>query len=508
MSVLGYLCRSSSNRPRQVRHPHTQEIGWLTIGGPVFPSCRCHSMSPILVAVKVDANEADATTAAEIAARIERLPASSWHARLVSVVGIAHLLDAFDSLAIALVLPVLIEIWHFRPNQISFVLSVGYAGQMVGAITLSWLSERLGRLTVLRLALGITAVLSVATAFAGNDVTFLFVRALQGLGLGGEVPVAATLVNEMTPARFRGRVTSGLQTMFALGLLVASLVAIWLVPTFGWKSLFIIGALPAVLMCVIGFIVPESPRWLALYGRTRAASEAMDRIEAAVSKNGKRILPPIESIQPYSMRRGCRFMDLFRNGYAVRTACIWILMFCISTSGLALVTWLPTIYKTVYHVTLINTFLLSTLLGLAGLAGATTSVVLIDWIGRRCTFMTSLFGSAVPLAILGWTSATSLIMVVSLLTIGNYMIAIGFGSIHGYAVEIYPTRMRVLGAGTATSWLRIAQIVSPLVIGVLLGHVGVAAVFLFLAAMGIVGGLTVWLTAVETKGRKLEEISI
>jgi MFS transporter, putative metabolite:H+ symporter len=184
------------------------------------------------------------------------------------------------------------------------------------------------------------------------------------------------------------------------------------------------------------------------------------------------------------------------------------MMFCISTSGLALVTWLPTIYKTVYHVTLINTFLLSTLLGLAGLAGATTSVILIDWVGRRCTFMTSLFGSAVPLAILGWTGATSLIMAVILVTIGNYMIAIGFGSIHGYAVEIYPTRMRALGAGTATSWLRIAQVVSPLVIGVLLGHIGVAAVFLLLAGMGIVGGLTVWLTAVETKGRKLEEISI
>jgi MFS transporter, putative metabolite:H+ symporter len=465
-------------------------------------------VSRINVAAKATANEAHSVAAAEIAARIERLPFSSWHVRLVSVVGIAHFLDAFDSLAIALVLPVLIEIWHLSPSRIGFVLSTGYIGQMVGAIGLSWLSERFGRLRVLRLALGIMAIFSVATAFAGSYLTFLILRVVQGLGLGGEVPVAATLVNEMTPTRFRGRVTSGLQTMFAVGILVTSLVAIWLIPNFGWRSMFFVGALPAALICVIGWIVPESPRWLALQDRTHEASEAVNRIEVAVSKNGTRVLPTIAPIERYAMSRDCRFKDLFRDGYAIRTLCIWILMFCISASGNALITWLPTIYKTVYHVALTNTFLLSTVLGLAGLAGAATSVVLIDWIGRRDTFMTSLFGSALPLSILGWTHPTSLTAVVTLLTISNYLIAIGFGSVHAYAVEIYPTRMRALGAGTAIAWLRIAQIVSPLVVGALLSHVGVAAVFLFLAGMGIVGGLTVAVAAIETKGRKLEEISV
>jgi MFS transporter, putative metabolite:H+ symporter len=183
-------------------------------------------------------------------------------------------------------------------------------------------------------------------------------------------------------------------------------------------------------------------------------------------------------------------------------------MFCISASGNALITWLPTIYATAYHVTLASTFLLSTTIGVAALAGAATSILLIDRIGRRCTFMTALFGSAVPLAILGWVGAMPMIDVVWLLTVSNYLLAIGLGSVHGYATEIYPTQMRALGAGTAVAWLRIAQIVSPLLIGALVLHIGVTAVFLFLAAMGAVGGLTVAITAVETKGRKLEDISI
>lgn len=451
--------------------------------------------------------ETHAAAAAKITARIERLPFSTWHIRLVSVVGIAHLLDAFDSLAIALVMPVLIEIWHFTPGQIGLVISIGYVGQLGGAIGLSWLAERFGRLLVLRLALGIMAVLSIATAFAGNYMTFLVLRLFQGLGLGGEVPVGVTLVNELTPARFRGRVTSSLQSMFGAGILVTSIAAIWLIPRFGWQSMFFVGALPALLMCVIGWVVPESPRWLAFHGRVDAAAAAMDRVEAAVSKNGVRPLPALGPITLHPMLPRGRFADLFRNGYAVRTFCIWTIMFCISASGNALVTWLPTIYKTAYHVTLANTFLLSTILGVAGLSGAITSILAIDSIGRRRTFMTALFGSAVPLTILGLAGPLPMAAVVSLLTIGNYLIAIGLGSVHAYATEIYPTRMRALGAGTAMAWLRIAQIVSPLVIGTLLDRVGVAAVFLFLAVMGAVGGLTVAIAAVETKGRKLEDIS-
>jgi Major Facilitator Superfamily len=148
---------------------------------------------------------AGAPHAATIAARIERLPFSAWHIRLVSVVGLAHLLDAFDSLAIALVAPVLLEIWHLTAIQLGQVISVGYVGQLVGAIGLSWLAERFGRLRMLRLALGIMATLSVATAFAGNYMAFMVLRLIQGFGLGGEVPIAATLVNETTPGRFRGR---------------------------------------------------------------------------------------------------------------------------------------------------------------------------------------------------------------------------------------------------------------------------------------------------------------
>jgi putative MFS transporter len=230
-------------------------------------------------------------------------------------------------------------------------------------------------------------------------------------------------------------------------------------------------------------------------------------MEAAISKHGARPLPPLGPITLHPILPRGHLLDLFRDGYATRTICVWTIMFCISATGNTLITWLPTIYKTAYHVTLTNTYLLSTLLGVAGLAGAMTSILLIDSIGRRRTFMISLFGSACPLAILGLVGSMPMIAVVSLLTIANYLMAIGLGSVHAYATELYPTRMRALAAGTAMAWLRIAQIVSPLIIGGLLGHLGATAVFLFLATMGAAGGLTVAVAAVETKGRELEDIA-
>jgi putative MFS transporter len=149
-----------------------------------------------------------------------------------------------------------------------------------------------------------------------------------------------------------------------------------------------------MLMPVIGWNAPESPSWLGLHGKTDEAFAVVDRIEAAISTNGQRSLPPVGPAMLHPMFHHGRFVDRFRDGYAARALCIWMIVFCISASGNALITWLPTIYATAYHVRLTSTFLLSTTLGVASLAGAISSIVLIDSIGRRRTFMTALFGSA------------------------------------------------------------------------------------------------------------------
>ena len=173
-----------------------------------------------------------------ISARIERLPLTSWYRRMMLIVGMAGFFDAFDALTIAFVLPVLIAKWHINPAQIGALISIGYAGQLIGAIGLSWIAEKYGRQRVLRWTIAVIGLLSIACAFAWSYTSLFWFRFVQGLGLGAEVPIAATYMNEFTRAELRGRLVILFQAIFAFGVMVTAFIAIWVVPHLGWQWMF------------------------------------------------------------------------------------------------------------------------------------------------------------------------------------------------------------------------------------------------------------------------------
>ena len=233
-----------------------------------------------------------------ISARLERLPLTSWYRRIMLIVGMAGFFDAFDALTIAFVLPVLIPLWHIEPGRIGALISIGYVGQLIGALGLSWMAERFGRLSVLRWSIAIYALFNLACAFAWSYDSLFWLRFVQGLGLGAEVPIAATYMNEFTRAELRGRLVLLFQAIFAFGVMITALVAIWVVPNLGWQWMFVIGALPALLAVALRRLVPESPRWLAAHGRLQEADQTLTRIEDSVVKDGVQPIPPLPSNIP------------------------------------------------------------------------------------------------------------------------------------------------------------------------------------------------------------------
>jgi putative MFS transporter len=200
------------------------------------------------------------------------------------VVGAATLFDGVDTLAIAYALPVLTSTWRLSPQKAGVLISAGYVGQLVGAVFFGWLAERIGRVTTIRFTIAIYAVLSLVCATSWNYSSLLLFRVLQGVGLGGEVPVAAAYINEFAQARTRGRFFLLYEQTYSAGrlvaaLLVAALLGVWVVTHFGWRYLFLIGALPAVLVIFLRRCLPESPRWLASQGRLEEAGQAVREIE-------------------------------------------------------------------------------------------------------------------------------------------------------------------------------------------------------------------------------------
>jgi MFS transporter, putative metabolite:H+ symporter len=228
-----------------------------------------------------------------IAARIERLPYSRWHIRVTIFLGVAIFFDSFDSLAIAYVLPVIVPAWHIAPAKIGGLISIANLGQAVGAFCFGWVAEKIGRLPAARITIAIYAVMSFACAFTQNYDQLFWARFVEGIGLGGEIPVASTYISEILRAQRRGGSFLAYQMIFPIGLLGAGIAGAAVVPRFGWQWMFIIGAVPAVLALFLRRYCPESPRWLASRGRLREADEVMTGIERIVSRNGTRTLPPV-----------------------------------------------------------------------------------------------------------------------------------------------------------------------------------------------------------------------
>jgi putative MFS transporter len=446
-------------------------------------------------------------TPAHIAARIERLPFSPWHVKVRVIMGVATFFDAFDALAIAYVLPVLIPLWKLAPAQIGLLISIGFAGQLVGAILFGWLAERFGRVRVATWTIGIFSVFSLVCALSWNYPSMLAFRFVQGLGLGGQVPIAAAYINEIAKAEKRGRFFLLYEVIFPVGLLAVALVATWVVPNLGWQWMFVIGALPALLATVMRRLLPESPRWLAAAGRMEEADRTLRAIEDEISARGAKPLPALPSSLPAVAAVKASWRDLFSGIYLPRTLAVWVMWFCTYLIVYGISGWLPTIYRTIFKLPLQQALQYSLAATAAGLIGALACAYLIDRTGRRAWFVGAFFAGAVPLFVLwlrGTGNTASDVMIYASLSYAMInTLALG---LYLYTPEIYPTRVRAVGSGAATAWLRVASMIGPFMIGAILPQAGLGIVFLVFGVAAAVGGAVALLT-LETRGRVLEELS-
>lgn len=222
-------------------------------------------------------------TRATIAARFERLPLSRWHVTVRLIVGVVTFFEAFDQLLIAYALPELRDEWQLSTGDATAVLTVGSAGMLVGALLSGRLADRYGRVKVIAYCVAASGLVSLALTACTSLTPFLALRFVQGLAIGGEVPVAAAFISEITRSFKRGRFVLLYELVFPAGLTIGALVAAWVVPAAGWRVMFAVAAVPGLLAFLVQRGVPESPRWLAERGRLEEAEAVMTEIEAKVS---------------------------------------------------------------------------------------------------------------------------------------------------------------------------------------------------------------------------------
>jgi len=422
---------------------------------------------------------------------------------IIGVAAAGFLFDSFDITIVGYALPKIRQEFSLSPTEVGLVGSSALAGMGVGSWCWGWIADKWGRRVVFASTVLMFSAFTGVAGLAGSLGFLVGARFMTGLGLGGMVPIDQALVTEYAPARIRGRVAAMLPLCWPMGYFCAAGAALLLVPQIGWRWLFALGVLPAVLSFIIRRRVPESPRWLASQGRHEEARESLAYVgvDDRLLDQARRELATLPARAPV---RDATFRDLFTPDYARRVIHTWLLWFCSNFASTAFSVWLPTIYSQYYHIELTRTLFYTFIVAGTQVVGRICAFWLVDIMGRK-TMMVISFGVA-GCAALAFTIATSEASLLINAMIYVFFQDIGSLAMTVYTPEVYPVRIRGKGAAIAMGWGRFGGMTSPLLAGVLIGSGNLMLVWGMMAAvLFFASGLTLVL-AYETRGN-LETVS-
>jgi len=460
-----------------------------------------------MTAIVADGAAVHGAANARLVARLERLPVTPRLMLIRAIVGIATFFDGYTVLAIAFAMPSLVSEWKLTPTEVGLILSAGYVGQVFGAVIFGSMAEKFGRLKTLFITIVLFVSMDISCLFAWSGASMMMFRFIQGVGTGGEVPVASAYINEFIGAKKRGRFFLLYEVLFLIGLTFAGMAGYFLVPIYGWKAMFVVGLIPAVVTIPLRWFMPESPRWLASKGRIEEADAFVQLLEASATRRGVVLAEPV--VRPIDPRATARsdWRELFKGMYLKRTLTIWGLWVTAYMINNGLITWLPTLYKQVFQLPLQTSLGYGWITSCVGVIASIICALLIDKVGRKRWYATAFLLATVPLLALTWMGATSATEVLILATATYAILQTITFSLYLYSAELYPTRLRCIGTGLGSAWLRAGSAIGPVMVGIIVGDLGIRYVFSAFAAVALVGGLVTLLFAIETKGKVLEELS-
>ncbi|MEY9094125.1 MFS transporter [Paenibacillus sp. RC84] len=389
--------------------------------------------------------------------------------KLLFSAGLSWLFDAMDVGIISFIVAALTVHWKLSAGQVGVLTSINSVGMAFGAAIAGYLADRYGRKSVLLWTLLIFSAASGLSALATSFTVLCILRFIAGVGLGGELPVASTLVSESMPAQDRGRAVVLLESFWAGGWILAALIAYFVIPKYGWQSAFVIGALPALYALYLRRAIEDPPRFRKEQsGETSFAAK-------------------VKSVWSRDYRRS--------------TVMLWVLWFTVVFSYYGMFLWLPTV-MVLKGFTLVKSFQYVLIMTLAQLPGYFTAAYFIEKFGRKFVLVTYLVLTAFSAVWFGGASTEGMLiaagMCLSFFNLGAW------GGLYAYTPELYPTAIRSTGAGLAASFGRIGGIVAPLLVGVLVGWgIGIQAIFILFFVMILIGALAVLFWGDETKGKEL-----
>ena len=420
-------------------------------------------------------------------ARLDRLPISPFHYRIFWLVGAGMFFDGYDLYIAGSVLASAIQSkFSTLPQNLQFI-SLTFVGMTLGSLITGFVGDKYGRRFTYQINLLIFGIASLAAAFAQDMTQLIVCRFVQGLGLGAEIVVGYSTLTEFVPPRTRGRWLSMMAFLVVAGFPVTALLGYLIIPAFGWRPMFIIAGIGSLIVWYLRKNLPESPRWLESEGRTAEAEALMQSIEREAGSGATDMLKP-----PLLQRM---------------IVGSWVLI-TINTLIFGFVLFLPQFFLR-QGLTIANSLAYTLVLSAGSLVGCVLGAYLSDAIGRRW----SIIGASVVTIVTGYIYArfhagddpAVVLSVGFVLIVAIYVqTAILFGV---YTPELFPTEIRLRANGICNTLGRGATVVSPFIVGALMGSYQLPGVLWLMIGLVIVQIVVVWAWGVEPRNRGLEEVA-
>lgn len=369
--------------------------------------------------------------------------------------------DGYDLFIYGVVLPVLMQEWNLTPLQAGALGSYALFGMMFGALLFGSLADRIGRKKGIALCFALFSVATLLNGFAQTPTEFGIYRFIAGLGCGGLMPNAVALMNEYAPKRARSTLVAIMFSGYSLGGMLSAGLGIYMLPRFGWESMFFAAAIPLLLLPLILYCLPESIGFLVRQGRTQEAQTWLQRVNPDYRPMAG------DQLQAHDAQstKGVSVTALFKNGLAVRTLALWLAFFCCLLMVYALSAWLPKLMANAgFSLGSSLSFLLA--LNFGGMTGA----ILGGWLGDRYNLVKVKIAfflvAAASISLLGVNSPMpilyGLIFIAGATTIGTQIL------LYAGAAQLYGLSVRSTGLGWASGIGRNGAIVGPLLGGALM----------------------------------------
>ena len=411
---------------------------------------------------------------------------NKFHLTLLACCSFIMFFDGYDLIVYGSVLPALMTEWSLGPDQAGWLGSAALIGMMCGAVFLGSLADRIGRRPIILHGTLLFSLAAVATGFAPNPEVFGVLRFVTGVFLGGVIPNIVSLMNELAPAAKRHTLTTIMLSIYSVGSIIATLIALWILPRLGWQPVFFLSGVSLLFLPVLYLQMPESMAFLMSRGRTAEAQKLLAR---SVPEANQALVD--WTVEPGARRPSIPVAELFRSGRALGTPMVWLTFGMCMLMVYGLNTWLPKIMiASGFDLGSSLQFLI--VLNIGATAGALAGGWLGDRYGNKKVLVAFFALAVVSLVLLGMNPPTvllnALLFLAGATTVGTLAV------VHAFGADFYPAGIRSTGVSWCSAMGRFGAIAGPVLGGSLLAlNLPAEQNFLIFAAPGVVAILAVLL---------------